>query len=111
MYVPKRLEPNSDLVRILGWRDASRLAREFAGMLIHPASCADILRQHRDRNIARLAADGMSTAMLAEWFDVDVTHVRRVIRATTGNPPRERRAANDDNRQIQSDRRKARATA
>jgi hypothetical protein len=111
MYAPKRLEPNHDLVRILGWRDASRLAREFAGMLIHPPSCADLLREHRDRNIARLAADGMTTAMLAEWFDVDVTHVRRVIRATAGNPPRERRAANNDNRPIQSDRRKALATA
>lgn len=109
MYVPKRLEPNSDLVRILGWRDASRLSREFAGMLIHPASCADILRQHRDRNIIRLAADGVSNAMLADWFNLDVTQVRRIVKA--GNPPREQRAANDDNRPIKSDRRKALATA
>lgn len=111
MYVPKRLEPGHDLVRILGWKDASRLAREFAGMLIHPASCADIMRQHRDRNISRLASEGVSTAMLADWFDVDVTHVRRVVRATAGNPPREQRAANDDNRPIKTDRRKARAQA
>lgn len=111
MYVPKRLEPTDRLVGILGWKDAARLVREFAGMLIHPASCADILRQHRDRNIARLAAEGVSTTMLAEWFDLDVSMVRRVLRATAGNPPRERRAANDDNRPINNNRRKARATA
>jgi hypothetical protein len=98
MYVPKRLEPNSDLVRILGWKDASRLAREFAGMLIHPPSCADILRQHRDKNIVRLASEGISNSMLADWFSLDVSQVRRIIRATAGNPPRERRAANDDTR-------------
>lgn len=79
MYVPKRLMPKDVLVRILGWQDASKLAREFSGMLIQPANCADIYRPYRDANIARLLCEGLPIKMIAEWYEVSERTVKNIL--------------------------------
>jgi len=94
LYVPKRLNVTDTLVRILGWINAEKLVYEFGGMLIQPANCMAIYRPHRDANIARLHAEGLSIAMIAEWFDVSTRHVKNVI---AENPPQAIPQAANDN--------------
>ncbi len=94
MYVPKVLLFKDKLVSILGWNDATKLVREFSGMLIHPANCADVYRPYRDANIARLIGEGVPTKMIAEWFDVSERTVKNV---GAENPPHEFPRASNDN--------------
>ncbi len=94
LYVPKRLNVRDKLVQILGWTDAMKLVREFGGMLIHPANCMNVYRPFRDKNIARLRAEGLSAKIVAEWFDVTERHVRSVV---AENPPQARLIADNDN--------------
>lgn len=94
MYVPKELAIKDRLVSILGWNDAVKLVREFAGMLIHPASCNEIYRPFRDRNMVRLVAEGVPIKTIAEWFDVSERTVKNVV---AENPPHEYGAAANDN--------------
>lgn len=84
MYVPQRLTPQDRLVSILGWDDAEKLVRSFRGMLIHPATCAEVYRAFRDENIARLNSEKVPNKMIAEWFGVTERHVRNVV-ATAAN--------------------------
>lgn len=97
MYVPtaQRLSPDHELVRILGWQDAMKLARFFGGEILRPASCAGIYRSFRDENIMRIALEGTPVAIVADWFGVSERHVKNLLRE---NPQEERRAANDQNR-------------
>jgi hypothetical protein len=44
--------------------------------------------------------------MIAEWFDVSERTVKNILSEI---PPQDRRAANDNNRQVKIDRRKAHA--
>jgi hypothetical protein len=104
MYVPKVLQPTDKLVRILGWVDASKLARAFSGMLIHPASCTEIYRPFRDRNIIRLVNEGVPRLMVAEWFGISERMVRTILSEI---PPHERRAANEQNCSIPTPKRRA----
>lgn len=97
LYVPKRLNVTDNLVRILGWIDAEKLVREFGGMLIQPANCMGLYRPHRDANIARLYAEGLTVAMIADWFDVSTRHVKNVI---AENPPQVIPQAANDNAPI-----------
>lgn len=99
LYVPtvQRLGPDHELVRILGWQDAMKLARFFGGEILRPASCAGIYRSFRDENIMRIAREGTPVAMIAEWFGVSERHIKNLLRE---NPQEERRAANENNDQV-----------
>jgi hypothetical protein len=97
LYVPKRLPLDHQLVKILGYQDAQKLADVFGGEILHPASCTGIYREFRDENILRLQADGVPLPMLAEWFDVSERHIKNLTRE---KPHEERRAANDNNARI-----------
>lgn len=95
LYVPKRLKPDDNLVRILGWHDAMRLVNAFGGEILQPASCAEIYRDFRDRSIIRMSRDGMKTADIAKLMDVSDRHVRNLLREI---PQEERSHANDNTR-------------
>lgn len=99
MYVPKTMKPTHELVRILGWNDAVKLAQAFGGEILQPASCVCLYREFRDTNILRLVREGTPPAMVAQWFGVSERHVKNLTRE---NPQQERRAANDNNAAIQT---------
>lgn len=93
LYVPKRLPPDHELVRILGWQDAKRLVDAFGGEILQPASCADVYRQFRDRSALRMVAEGMKPAAVASLLEVSERHVRNLLRE---NPQQDTGAANDN---------------
>lgn len=96
LYVPTaaRLSPDHHLVRLLGWADAYRLCCHFGGEILHPANCADVYRQFRDKSIKRMiTTDGMDAAEVAEIMGVSRRHVSNVMRE---NPQQAPAAANDN---------------
>lgn len=82
LYVPtlSRLTFEHDLVRMMGWRDAEKLARHFGGELLHPAPCSEFYRSFRDRSILALLSDGMTVDDVARVIGVSDRHVRNVMR-------------------------------
>jgi hypothetical protein len=100
LYVPTagRLAPDHQLVRLLGWHQAVRLCQHFGGEILHPANCADVYRQFRDRSIVRMVrTDGMDPALVAEFMDVSRRHVSNLLRE---NPQQDQTAANDNDREL-----------
>lgn len=80
LYVPQRLRPDHELVRILGWQNAERLVRAFGGELLKPANCAEIYREFRDRSIRRLRREqGLDVETLAQWFGLCARSVRNIL--------------------------------
>jgi hypothetical protein len=109
LYVPKNLKPDHQLVRILGWHDALRLARAFPGEILCPGNCGDVYRRWRDSSLRDMAQDGVPNAVLAEWFGLTERQVRNVIRSPLAasianadggpeNPQEEPPVASNDNR-------------
>lgn len=94
MYVPKRLDFDHELVRILGWKDAQKLVQAFGGEILNPATCSSVYKPFRDEQIARLVGMGLPASTVAQWFDVSERQVRNLARE---KPQEERRAANDHN--------------
>lgn len=81
LYVPKRLPPTHNLVRILGWHDALKLSRHFPGQCLQPANCIDVYRDFRDRSMIRMFLDdGLNARTLAELFGVSERHVTDLLR-------------------------------
>lgn len=80
LYVPKSLRVDHPLVKLLGWKTASRLVQAFGGEILQPAHCADLCRDFRDRSITRLLIEGHRPAILSEWFGVCERHVRNLAR-------------------------------
>ena len=81
LYVPKRLPIDHMLVRILGWKDAEKLSIHFPGEILSPALCNEVYRAWRDRAICNLLKSGLSTTIVAQWFDLSTKQVVRVARA------------------------------
>jgi hypothetical protein len=107
MYVPKRLDFSHPLVTILGWKDAQTLVGAFGGEILCPATCTGIYKPYRDENIVRLVGEGVPTAMVADWFGVSERQVRNLTRDVRAEKPQEdRRAANDNNAQIETNKRR-----
>lgn len=94
LYVPKSLKPDHELVRILGWHDATRLVDAFGGEILQPASCADVYRRFRDASILRMVREGMKPAAVAALLEVSERHVRNLLRE---KPQQDMRPANDNN--------------
>lgn len=109
LYVPTlaRMGMDHELVKIMGWNDAQKLARAFAGEILQLASCASIYREFRDQNIMRMAGDGIPVKMLATWFNVSERHIKNLMREipheekpqekqqTSATNNREKRRANE----------------
>lgn len=95
LYVPKTLNPDSQLLKILDWHEASALVDAFGGELLAPGNCGELLRNWRNDGILRAVCNGLSVTLAAEWFDVTPRHVRNVM-AAAENP---QQAVNDNYRQ------------
>lgn len=99
LYVPKRLTPVHELVRILGWIDAEKLCQAFGGEILCPATCRDVYLPFRNAHIRRLSAAGVETSTIGEWFDMSPRQVTNVIAgglAVVEIPQEDRKAANDE---------------
>ena len=79
LYVPKTLPADHWLVRVLGWRDAMALVREFGGEILQPSNCLCIHRAYRDRSICRMARQGVPTCEIADSMGVTARTVRGVL--------------------------------
>lgn len=86
LYVPQKLTPHHQLVRILGWHDAEKMVRAFPGEILQPANCAEIYREFRDISICRLSVQGLTPAGIARMFDVSERHVKNVLATVCGKP-------------------------
>lgn len=93
LYIPKRIEPDHQLVKIMGWHDATRLVDVFGGEILQPANCTDVYRQFRDRSILRMVSEGMPGNAVAALMGVSDRHVRNLVREKA----QEDRAAANDN--------------
>lgn len=87
-YVPKRLAPDHQLVRILGWHDAMRMVRHFGGAIVQAAGASYLPARWRHREIRRLHAAGWHHAEIAEFVGLSAYRVREVVAA--GNPPEDK---------------------
>ena len=96
LYVPKTLKPTCDLVRIIGWNDASKLVSHFGGELLYPGTCAELHRRFMIETVIRLAGEGMSHKAIALNLDISERTVKRYC---ADMPPKDIRAANDNHRQ------------
>lgn len=94
-YVPKVMPLDHWLIRLLGYRDAEKLRREFGGTILQPSSCSQLHRMFRNREVRRLHASGMHEHMIAETFDLTEKHVRSILGEI---PPEENANANRDDR-------------
>lgn len=86
LYIPKRVDPDHQLVRMIGWADANRLVREFGGMILHPANCGHLAREFRNREVIRLRAGGAHIADIAMCVGLTDRQVRNILTAAETAP-------------------------
>lgn len=96
LYVPKTLDVTHELVRIIGWNDASKLVKHFGGELLYPGTCSELHKRFISQTIKRLVAEGMSYKAIA--YNLDISE-RTVYRHATDNTPKDISATNDNHRQ------------
>lgn len=84
VYIPKKIEPDHQLVKILGWRDAERLVRVFGGMILQPSNCLVLFRDFRRSEILRRGEAGEEPRQIAKSLGISVRHVKGVLQ---GKPP------------------------
>lgn len=96
LYVPKRMGRDHPLVQLMGAEDAERLRRHFGGAILQPANCGYIARAFRDREVRRMAAEGVPVTSIAASVGLSDYRVREILRSVEGNPPEESPATNDN---------------
>ena len=79
LYVPKKLPPDHELVRMIGYPDAMKLVRVFGGEILYPASCRNVFKRFRDDAIVRMAGMGARTSVIAELFGMTDRAVRYIV--------------------------------
>jgi hypothetical protein len=82
VYVPTeaRLTLDHQLVAILGYSDALKICREFGGMILCLANCADIYRNYRDKMVLQLLGEGWSEQQVAATLDITDRYVRKLAK-------------------------------
>lgn len=78
-YVPKKLRADHHLVSVLGWDDAKRLVKEFAGMILQPSNCRHIKRQLRNIDIHRLSQQNIPIQQIAALHGITDRQVRNIL--------------------------------
>ncbi len=81
LYVPKRLSPEHELVRMIGYRDATKLVRAFGGEILYPANCRNVFRRIRDESVIRAVNLGARVEIVAELYGMTVRNVRSILDA------------------------------
>lgn len=98
LYVPKTLKPTCDLVRIIGWNDASKLVKHFGGELLYPGTCAELHRRFMIATVIRMVSEGMNHKTIARNLDISERTVKRYC---ADMPPKDTLPANDNHRERQ----------
>lgn len=81
-YVPETLTPNHRLVRFIGWEDAEKLSKAFAGEMLYPATCR-IASRARHARVIELHIAGKDVAEISTQLNMSRGLVRYVIRTKT----------------------------
>lgn len=79
LYVPKMLNADHLLVRLLGLVDAQALVDACGGECLKPSGCTEVYRRFRDREILSMLAEGCSRKLVADAFGVNERLVRGVL--------------------------------
>lgn len=82
-YVPRRMPLDHWLVRLLGYRDAEALRREFGGIILQPGGCGHLTREFRNREVRRMASEGCLPAEIAAAVDLSPRQVRNILAETS----------------------------
>lgn len=86
LYVPKRMPADHRLVQILGWYDAQRLQRVFAGEILQVGTCKAMEREQQFARIHELKAGGMTAKEIADREQVTTRYINWVLKE---KPPEE----------------------
>ena len=79
IYIPKRLPPDHQLVRVLGWADANRLSNYFGGEILQPSNCRVIEREFRNRTILKRHSEGLTPREISNELSVPYDTVKKLI--------------------------------
>lgn len=81
LYVPslQRLTPDHQLSGILGYPLARKLCVHFGGEILIPANCSSIVRDFRNKSIAKFHKDGMTFKEIAEILDITPKYTKRIL--------------------------------
>lgn len=79
VYVPKRMPPDHNLVKLLGWSDAQKMRAVFGGEILQPSNCRFVYRRHRNRQLLRMASENVPLADIADMLELSVYRVREII--------------------------------
>lgn len=79
IYVPLRPKPENNLVRLIGIDAAKKLAQVYGGVEIEIPKCKVIDRAQRTAEIKRMAADGMTRAIIARHFGMSARQVSNLL--------------------------------
>jgi hypothetical protein len=93
LYVPKRMPLDHWLIELLGFEDAEKLRRMFGGEILQPSNCNHIARAFRNREVRRMAAEGLPAHQIAAVVDLTPRQVRNIL---AESPPEEISAVNDN---------------
>ncbi len=79
VYIPKRLPADHKLVKMLGWKDASKLSYAFSGMILQPSTLEAMEKAHRNRQIIRAAGEGVPIDEIADVYEMSRYWIRKII--------------------------------
>ncbi|NKD76594.1 hypothetical protein HEQ60_02255 [Haematospirillum sp. H1815] len=82
LYVPhpRNLKMSSKIVEILGYEDAARISRAFAGLILQPANGNSLSRPLRDSRICDMARSGVPTTDIAALFVLTPRRIRDILK-------------------------------
>lgn len=86
LYIPKRIDPDHKLVRLIGWDDAMKLVRHFGGEILQPSNCRFLHREFRNAEVVRLWRAGEKLPLIADMVDLSYRQVRNIIAAAEMTP-------------------------
>lgn len=85
LYVPKprNLDLDHNLVKILGYQDAAKIAQVFGGELLILSQCSQIILSARNEGIRRMKALGFSLKELVDIFNISERVIYSVLEKCT----------------------------
>lgn len=87
LYVPASLPADHQLVRMIGYPAAKRLSDAFGGEILYPAACNEVYRAWRDKEIFRMAEEGLSAVQIADVVGLTDSRVYAMLRSVAAENP------------------------